>query len=140
MTRASAAPPTLSGRCRSRSTSATPRALCCARFPADGGRPGHAPGGRGLSPAPGGEPAELPHRGVLVVACGNTLRGDDAVGPEVGDLLTTRLAGTGASVIVSDQLLPELADDASRARLVVFVDAAIDRPVRSEDRRVDAKR
>jgi hydrogenase maturation protease len=68
---------------------------------------------------------------VLVVACGNALRGDDAVGPEVGDLLATRLAGTGASVIVSDQLLPELADDARRARLVVFVDAAIDRPVGS---------
>jgi Ni,Fe-hydrogenase maturation factor len=43
---------------------------------------------------------------VLVVACGNALRGDDAVGPEVGDLLASRLAGTGASVIVSDQLLP----------------------------------
>jgi hydrogenase maturation protease len=68
---------------------------------------------------------------VLVVACGNTLRGDDAVGPEVGELLAVRLAGTGASVIVSDQLLPELADDASRARLVVFVDAATDRPVGS---------
>jgi Ni,Fe-hydrogenase maturation factor len=68
---------------------------------------------------------------VLVVACGNTLRGDDAVGPEVGDLLTTRLAGTGASVIVSDQLLPELADDASRAHRVVFVDAAADRPAGS---------
>jgi hydrogenase maturation protease len=68
---------------------------------------------------------------VLVVACGNTLRGDDAVGPEVGELLATRLAGTGAEVVVSDQLLPELADDASRARLVVFVDAATDRPVGS---------
>ena len=66
-----------------------------------------------------------------MVACGNTLRGDDAVGPEVGELLAVRLAGTGASVIVSDQLLPELADDASRARLVVFVDAATDRPVGS---------
>jgi hydrogenase maturation protease len=68
---------------------------------------------------------------VLVVACGNTLRGDDAVGPEVGELLTVELAGTGAAVIVSDQLLPELADDASRARLVVFVDAAADRPAGS---------
>jgi Ni,Fe-hydrogenase maturation factor len=64
---------------------------------------------------------------VLVVACGNTLRGDDAVGPAVGDLLATRLAGTAASVIVSDQLLPELADDARRAHRVVFVDAAADR-------------
>jgi hydrogenase maturation protease len=68
---------------------------------------------------------------VLVVACGNALRGDDAVGPEVGELLTESLAGTGASVIVSDQLLPELADDASRARLVLIVDAAADRPAGS---------
>jgi hydrogenase maturation protease len=66
---------------------------------------------------------------VLIVACGNTLRGDDGVGPEVGELLATRLAGTGASVIVSHQLLPELADDASRAQLVIFVDAAADHPV-----------
>jgi Ni,Fe-hydrogenase maturation factor len=68
---------------------------------------------------------------VLVVACGNTLRGDDAAGPAVGELLAARLAGTGASVIVSDQLLPELADDASRARLLVIVDAAVDRPAGS---------
>jgi hydrogenase maturation protease len=77
---------------------------------------------------------------VLVVACGNTLRGDDAVGPEVGELLAVSLAGTGASVIVSDQLLPELADDASRARLVVFVDAATDRPVGSVNVRPVAPR
>ncbi|MGA3184720.1 MAG: hydrogenase maturation protease [Candidatus Dormibacteria bacterium] len=83
---------------------------------------------------------ELLHRGVLVVACGNTLRGDDAVGPEVGELLAARLDGTGASVIVSDQLLPELADDASRARLVVIVDAAADRPVGSVSVRALAPR
>ena len=68
---------------------------------------------------------------MLVVACGNTLRGDDAVGPAVGDLLAACLSGTGASVLVSDQLLPELADDASRAELIVFVDAAADRPAGS---------
>jgi hydrogenase maturation protease len=77
---------------------------------------------------------------VLVVACGNTLRGDDAVGPEVGDLLTVGLAGTGATVIVSDQLLPELVDDASRAQLVVFVDAATDRPAGSVSVRTVAPR
>ena len=77
---------------------------------------------------------------MLVVACGNTLRGDDAVGPEVGELLTVGLAGTGATVIVSDQLLPELADDASRARLVVFVDAAADRPAGSVSLRTVAPR
>ena len=75
-----------------------------------------------------------------MVACGNTLRGDDAVGPEVGDLLTVGLAGTGATVIVSDQLLPELVDDASRAQLVVFVDAATDRPAGSVSVRTVAPR
>jgi hydrogenase maturation protease len=77
---------------------------------------------------------------VLVVACGSSLRGDDAVGPEVGELLTVRLAGTGATVIVSNQLLPELADDASRAQLVVFVDAAADRPAGSVSLRAVAPR
>jgi Ni,Fe-hydrogenase maturation factor len=84
-----------------------------------------------VSPAVERGRAGLSHQGVLVVACGNALRGDDAAGPEVGELLVAELAGTGAVVIVADQLLPELAHDASRSRRVVFIDAAADRPAGS---------
>ncbi|MGA9112822.1 MAG: hydrogenase maturation protease [Candidatus Dormiibacterota bacterium] len=74
------------------------------------------------------QPAAARLRGVLVIACGNTLRGDDGAGPEVGELLAAELEGTGAEVVVVDQLLPELALDASRSGRVVFVDAAADVP------------
>ena len=76
----------------------------------------------------GERPAGARLRGVLVIACGNTLRGDDGAGPEVGELLAVELEGTGAEVVVVDQLLPELALDASRSGRVVFVDAAADLP------------
>jgi Ni,Fe-hydrogenase maturation factor len=68
---------------------------------------------------------------VLVIACGNTLRGDDGAGPAVGELLVAELEGTGAEVVVVGQLLPELALDASRSGRVVFVDAAADVPAGS---------
>jgi hydrogenase maturation protease len=77
------------------------------------------------------KPAARALVGVLVIACGNPLRGDDAAGPEVGDALATLLEGTGATVIVTHQLLPELADDVSRAHRIVFVDAAAGRPAGS---------
>ena len=82
----------------------------------------------------GGRPAGARLRGVLVIACGNTLRGDDGAGPEVGELLAAELEGTGAEVVVVDQLLPELALDASRSGRVVFVDAAADRAARLGER------
>ncbi len=63
---------------------------------------------------------------VLVVGYGNPLRTDDGVGPAV----TTRLAGdprlTGVDVRTQHQLTPELAFDASRASLLVLVDAGSD--------------
>jgi hydrogenase maturation protease len=79
----------------------------------------------------GPEHAEPAAGRVLVVACGNTLRGDDAVGSEIAELLAAELEGAGVLLIVTDQLLPELAEDASRSRRVVFVDAAADRPAGS---------
>lgn len=68
---------------------------------------------------------------MLVVGYGNPLRGDDGVGQEVVKLLATELAGTGASTLLAHQLLPELALDASRSQLVVFIDAAVGAPAGS---------
>lgn len=67
-------------------------------------------------------------RGILVVGFGNTLRGDDGVGPEVAETLAVGLEEAGASVVSTQQLLPELAEQVSGADLVVFIDAAADRP------------
>lgn len=61
----------------------------------------------------------------LVIAYGNTLRGDDGAGPTVAGFLNQ----TGAlDVIVVHQLTPELAEPISRASGVFFVDAQADLP------------
>ena len=72
------------------------------------------------SPGPGG--ADVAR--VLVLACGNELRADDGIGPEVARALAARLPADAADVLVCHQLSPELSDAAARAELVVFVDAA----------------
>jgi hydrogenase maturation protease len=61
--------------------------------------------------------------GVVVVGYGNTLRGDDAVGPRVAEMLTAGDLLPGARIIARHQLTPELAADIIAARLVVLVDA-----------------
>lgn len=62
----------------------------------------------------------------LVVAYGNRLRGDDAVGWVVADALADDLRMEKVDVVAVHQLSPELADDVSQASLVVFVDARLD--------------
>jgi hydrogenase maturation protease len=70
--------------------------------------------------------AETP-RGILIIGYGNTLRGDDGAGPAVARA-TEDLDLTNVRTLACDLLTPELADPVSRARFVVFVDAAIDPP------------
>ena len=72
------------------------------------------------------EPPELP-AGLLVIGYGNTLRRDDGVGPKVADAVA-ELALPGVRALAYPLLTPELADPVSRARVVVFVDAAVDAP------------
>src|SRR5262245_41264787 len=62
--------------------------------------------------------------GVLVIGYGNTLRGEDGIGPAVAEEVAAR-GLPGVRVIVAHQLTPELAADIADARLVVFVDAAV---------------
>jgi hydrogenase maturation protease len=62
--------------------------------------------------------------GVLVVGYGNSLRGDDGIGWHAAGLLATDPRLAGVRVLVQHQLVPELAEDVSRASLVVLVDAA----------------
>jgi len=64
---------------------------------------------------------------MLVIGYGNTLRGDDGVGPRVAEAVgAMRLSGV--RTLICQQLSPEHADSISRADSVVFVDAAVDAP------------
>jgi hydrogenase maturation protease len=73
-----------------------------------------------------GERRESP-AGLLVLGYGNTLRSDDGVGPRVADAVAA-LALPGVRALVCPLLTPELADPVSQARVVIFVDAAVDAP------------
>jgi hydrogenase maturation protease len=60
----------------------------------------------------------------LVLACGNTLRGDDGVAWHVGSALKDELARAGAEVILTRQLLPEHAEPLSKVDLAIFIDCS----------------
>jgi hydrogenase maturation protease len=60
----------------------------------------------------------------LILACGNTLRGDDGVGWWIAGQLEQDASLFGLDVEFSQQLLPEMAEPVSRADLVVFVDCS----------------
>jgi hydrogenase maturation protease len=64
---------------------------------------------------------------LLVIGYGNTLRSDDGVGPKVADAVAA-LALPGVRALACPLLTPELADPVSRARVAIFVDAAVDAP------------
>ncbi len=61
-------------------------------------------------------------RPVLVIGFGNSLRRDDGVGAEVAARVE-RWKRPGVRALACQQLTPELAEQISSARLVVFVDA-----------------
>jgi hydrogenase maturation protease len=61
---------------------------------------------------------------VLVIGYGNPLRGDDGAGWRAAELLVDDPRAAGARVLARHQLTPELAEDVSRANLVVLIDAS----------------
>ena len=62
----------------------------------------------------------------LVVAYGNRLRGDDAVGWVVADALRDDARMESVDVLAVHQLTPDLANEMTSASRVVFVDARLD--------------
>ena len=68
-----------------------------------------------------------PPAGILVIGYGNTLRRDDGVGPRVAEAVSA-LALPGVRALTCPLLTPELADVIWRARVAIFVDAAVDAP------------
>lgn len=62
----------------------------------------------------------------LVIAYGNRLRGDDAVGWVVADALRDDVRMESVDVLAVHQLTPDLANEMTTASRVVFVDARLD--------------
>jgi len=60
----------------------------------------------------------------LILACGNPLRGDDAVALHLARLLREQLAGPEITVHSAQQWTPELAEPISRCDLAIFLDAS----------------
>lgn len=68
------------------------------------------------------------HDRCLVVGCGNTLRGDDGVGPYVIERLREALGAEAANtrLMAVPQLDVTLVTEICKANLVVFIDARVD--------------
>ena len=77
-----------------------------------------------------------PNQNILVIGYGNTLRGDDGVGPRVAEAVgAMRLPGV--HTLICQQLSPEHAAPISLADTVIFVDAAVDSPKDVQFRRLE---
>lgn len=72
----------------------------------------------------------------LVIGYGNTLRGDDGVGPRVAAAVGA-LGLAGVRTLVCQQLSPEHAAPIALAETVIFVDAAVDAPTEVQLRRLE---
>jgi len=72
----------------------------------------------------------------LVIGYGNTLRGDDGVGPRVAETLEA-MHLPGVKTLICQQLSPEHAAPISLADKVIFVDAAVDAPTEVQFRRLE---
>jgi len=77
-----------------------------------------------------------PAREFLVIGYGNELRGDDGVGPRVAAAVEA-LHLSGVHTLICQQLSPEHAEPVSQARMVVFVDAAVDAPREVQFRKLE---
>ncbi len=73
---------------------------------------------------------------LLIVGYGNTLRGDDGVGPRVAEAVEA-LHLPGVRTVVCQQLSPEHAAPIAEADTVIFVDAAVDAPNTVQFRRLE---
>jgi hydrogenase maturation protease len=74
--------------------------------------------------------------GLLLIGYGNPLRCDDGVGPKVAEAVEA-LRLPGVHTLICQQLSPEHAEPISRARTVIFVDAAVDAPTEVQLRRLE---
>jgi hydrogenase maturation protease len=63
----------------------------------------------------------------LILACGNTLRGDDGIGPWLASWAEERFGDeAGVRVVASQQWTLELVDEVANAESVLFIDCSAD--------------
>jgi hydrogenase maturation protease len=63
----------------------------------------------------------------LILACGNTLRGDDGLGPWLAQWAEKRFKSeTQVRIISRHQWTPELAEEVAQAGSVLFIDCSVD--------------
>jgi hydrogenase maturation protease len=64
---------------------------------------------------------------VLILACGNTLRSDDGVGPCLADWAEQHFASQPEIRVISrQQWTPDLAEDIAHSEFVLFIDCSIE--------------
>jgi hydrogenase maturation protease len=65
----------------------------------------------------------------LILACGNSLRSDDGVGPYLAAWAEERFGElAGVRVMARQQWTPELAEDLARAESAIFIDCSVATP------------
>jgi hydrogenase maturation protease len=65
----------------------------------------------------------------LILACGNTLRSDDGVGPHLAAWAEDHFRDTPSIRVISrQQWTPDLAEDLAQAESALFIDCSIDAP------------
>src|ERR1700743_3032463 len=62
---------------------------------------------------------------ILVIGCGNELRGDDAVGPKTAAMVAEWNL-PGIRIMVCQQFSPDLAVPVAASRRVVFIDSTVE--------------
>src|SRR6266567_6718731 len=63
----------------------------------------------------------------LILACGNTLRSDDGIGPWLADWAADHFASNAqVRTIIRQQWTPDLAEDIASANSVLFVDCSVE--------------
>jgi hydrogenase maturation protease len=63
----------------------------------------------------------------LILACGNTLRGDDGVGPWLAEWARDQFSSkAGVRCVARQQWTPDLAEEIAQAASVIFLDCAAD--------------
>ncbi|HTW62357.1 MAG TPA: hydrogenase maturation protease [Terracidiphilus sp.] len=63
----------------------------------------------------------------LILACGNSLRGDDGVGPWLAQWASGRFrAESLVRVLASQQWAPEMAEEIAGAKAVIFIDSSME--------------
>ncbi len=63
---------------------------------------------------------------ILVIGCGNPLRGDDGVGWYCVDELMKSMKGYDIEFVKCRELTPELSEELSRANFALFIDSSVE--------------